>query len=151
MKPRTSIKPHSAFTNFVLTSHLPLVIPENGKNKCRLSVGDETRQWLEGKISLFDTSIYHDAINDSDEMRYILMLRIWHPDLTREERGALQFIYDCLEIPELLSSDPRMVMLAEQRANSLREFPLGESSSSSTTVGGGFGSKQRSNRRSKKK
>jgi hypothetical protein len=62
----------------------------------------------------------------------------------------LQFIYDCLEIPELLSSDPRMVMLAEQRANSLREFPLGESSSS-TTVGGGFGSKQRSNRRSKKK
>jgi len=148
MKPRTSIKPHSDFTNFVLTSHLPLVIPENGSNKCRLSVGDETRQWLEGKIILFDTSIYHDAINDSDEMRYILMLRIWHPDLTIEERQALQFIYDCLEIPELLSEDPGTVLLAEQQAKSLREFPL--RGSSTVGGGGGFGSKQRSNKGKKK-
>ena len=69
MKPNTSIKPHSDFTNFVLTSHLPLVVPENGNNKCRLSVGDDTRQWMEGKVILFDTSILHDAINQSDGMR----------------------------------------------------------------------------------
>lgn len=145
MNPRTSIKLHSDFTNFVLTSHLPLVIPENGSNKCRLSVGDETRQWLEGKMIMFDTSIYHDAINDSDEMRYILMLRIWHPDLTREEREALQLIYDCLEIPDLLSPDPAVVLLAEQRAKSFREFPLRDN-----TVGGGFGSRQRSNKSKRK-
>ncbi|KAL7526916.1 hypothetical protein ACHAWF_001966 [Thalassiosira exigua] len=130
MKPHTSIKPHSDFTNFVLTSHLPLVVPENGNDKCRLSVGDETRQWLEGKVILFDTSIYHDAVNDSDETRYILMLRIWHPDLTTKEREALQFIYDCLEIPELLSGDPS----AERRAKAMREFPLKET--------GGFGSRR---------
>ena len=144
MKPRTSIKPHSDFTNFVLTSHLPLVIPENGNNKCRLSVGDETRQWIEGEILLFDTSIYHDAINDSDDMRYILMMRVWHPDLSKEERDALQFIYDCLEMPELLSPDPGTALLAEQRVNSLREFPLRD------IVGGGFGSKQKSNKIKKK-
>ena len=135
MKPHTDIKPHSDFTNFVLTSHLPLVIPENGNNKCRLSVGDETRQWIEGEMMLFDTSIYHDAINDSDEMRYILMLRVWHPDLTKEEREALQFIYDCLEIPELLSDDPQMVFVAEQKANMMREFPL----KNYAGAGGGFG------------
>ncbi|KAL9182404.1 hypothetical protein ACHAXT_013056 [Thalassiosira profunda] len=134
MKPQTSIKPHSDFTNFVLTSHVPLVIPENGNNKCRLSVGDETRQWLEGNVILFDTSIYHDAINDSDEMRYILMLRIWHPDLTTEEREALQLIYDCLEIPELLSTDPGTVQMAEQHAKMMREFPLKDT--------GGFGGKK---------
>jgi len=134
MKPQTSIKPHSDFTNFVLTSHLPLVIPENGNNKCRLSVGDETREWLEGKVILFDTSIYHDAINDSEEMRYILMLRVWHPDLTKEEIEALQFIYDCLEIPELLSDDPGTVFMAEQRAKMVKEFPLIGSQAS-----GGFG------------
>lgn len=134
MKPHTSIKPHSDFTNFVLTSHIPLVIPENGNNKCRLSVGDETREWLEGKVILFDTSIYHDAINDSDEMRYILMLRVWHPDLTTDEREALQLIYDCLEIPELLSSDVGTVFMAEQRAKMMREFPLVET--------GGFGAKK---------
>ena len=133
MKPHTSIKPHSDFTNFVLTSHLPLVIPENGNNKCRLSVGDETREGLEGKVILFDTSIYHDAINESDEMRYILMLRVWHPDLSNDEREALQFIYDCLEIPELLSDDPNTVVMAEQRVKLVREFPLKDV--------GGFGSK----------
>lgn len=137
MKPQTSIKPHSDFTNFVLTSHVPLVIPDNGNNKCRLSVGDETRQWLEGKVILFDTSIYHDAVNDSDEMRYILMLRIWHPDLTEDERGALQFIYDCLEIPELLSTDPGTVVKAEQHANTVKEFPLKDAA-----IAGGFGAQR---------
>ncbi|KAL7468868.1 hypothetical protein ACHAXS_012886 [Conticribra weissflogii] len=140
MKPHTSIKPHSDFTNFVLTSHLPLVIPENGNNKCRLSVGDETRQWLEGNVMMFDTSIYHDAINDSDEMRYILMFRVWHPDLTKEEKEALQFIYDCLEIPELLSDDPGTVFVAEQRARIAKEFPLNENvNGSGGGGGGGFG------------
>ena len=133
MKPKSDIKPHSDFTNFVLTSHLPLVIPENGSNKCRLSVGDETRQWIEGELMMFDTSIYHDAINDSDEMRYILMLRVWHPDLSKDEKVALQFIYDCLEVPELLSDDPKTVLLAETKANMMREFPLKIES------GGGFG------------
>merc|ERR1712037_652969 len=141
-KPRTTIKPHSDFTNFVLTSHLPLVVPDNGQNTCRLSVGDVTRQWIEGKVILFDTSIYHDAINDSDETRYILMLRIWHPDLTREERKALQFIYDCLEIPELLSEDPGAVFVAEQRAASMREFPLKETGGFGARRGGSIGGKK---------
>lgn len=60
----------------MLTSHLPLVVPENGNNKCRLSVGDESRQWMEGKVILFDTSILHDAINEADEMRYELQFNI---------------------------------------------------------------------------
>ena len=144
MKPHTDIKPHSDFTNFVLTSHLPLVVPENGNNKCRLSVGDETREWLEGKVILFDTSIYHDAVNDSDEMRYILMLRVWHPDLSEEERDALQFIYDCLEIPELLSDDPDVVSMAEQHAESMRAFPLLKAAT------GGFGAKGSGGKKGKK-
>lgn len=152
MKPHTDIKPHSDFTNFVLTTHVPLVIPENGKNKCRLSVGDEERQWMEGKVILFDTSILHDAVNESEEMRYILMLRIWHPDLSEEERGALQFIYDCLEVPELLSEDPGMVFMAEQRAKMMRDFPLEdiEASSGGFATGGGKGKKGRGKKNGKK-
>ena len=147
MKPQTSIKPHSDFTNFVLTSHLPLVIPENGNNKCRLSVGDETREWLEGQVILFDTSIYHDAINESQEMRYILMLRIWHPDLTEVEIDALQFIYDCLEFPQLLSGDSESVYIAEQRAKMVKEFPL---TGRSKTGGFGGGSKTKGKAKRKK-
>ena len=145
MKPHSSIKPHSDFTNFVLTSHLPLVIPENGNNKCRLSVGDETRQWMEGEVMMFDTSIYHDAINDSDDMRYILMFRVWHPDLTADERNALQFIYDCLEVPDMLSEDPQTVLMAEQQAKMMREFPLKKE------TGGGFGGAKKGKGKGKKK
>jgi len=123
MQPHTDIKMHSDFTNFVLTSHLALDIPDNGKNKCRLTVGDDTKQWLNGEVTLFDTSIMHDAINESDKTRYILMMRIWHPDLTEPERNALQFTWDCLAIPELVSPDPAERFMAEERVKLLHAFP----------------------------
>ena len=58
------------------------------------------------------------------------MLRVWHPDLTPVEIEALQFIYDCLEIPELLSDDPETVYIAEQRARMVKEFPLTQTQAS---------------------
>lgn len=123
MQPGSDIKLHSDFTNFVLTSHLALVIPENGNSKCRLTIGDETRQWLEGGIMVFDTSVMHSAINESEEVRYILMFRIWHPDLTDVERDAIQFVYDRLEMPELLSEDAGTRWMAEERVKMARTFP----------------------------
>jgi len=85
MKPDSAIKMHSAFTNFVLTSHLALDIPENGNNKCRLTVGDDSKQWINGEMMLFDTSIMNDAVNESNAIRFILMFRVWHPELTKTE------------------------------------------------------------------
>jgi len=124
MKPHTKIKPHSDFTNFVLTSHLPLDIPYSGENKCRLTIGDTERQWINGEVMLFDTSILHDAVNESDKMRYILMLRVWHPDLTDAERQALQFTYNALEFPGLVSSDPEERSRAERIVEAARAFPV---------------------------
>ena len=69
----------------MLTSHLGLDIPPD----CHITVGDKTRYWKDGQVTMFDTSIFHDAVNDSDEYRYILMLRVWHPELTDTERAAL--------------------------------------------------------------
>jgi len=124
MEGPSSIKKHSDFTNFVLTSHLALDIPHSGENKCRLTVGNETRQWLNGKTSVFDTSLLHDAINESDQMRYILMMRVWHPDLSNVEKEALQFTFDCLEFPGLISSDSEERFKAEKIAELTRSFPL---------------------------
>lgn len=145
MKPNSDIKLHSDFTNFVLTSHLAVDIPESGQNKCRLSVGDETRQWINGEVMLFDTSIMHDAINESDEMRYILMFRVWHPDLTEVEKNALQLIYDCLEYPDLLSTDEKTRTAAEEAIANVRAFPKLKSVSS------GFGNTGAQNSGKKKK
>jgi aspartate beta-hydroxylase len=123
MQPHTDIKPHSDFTNFVLTSHLPIDIPYSGQNKCRLKIGDTERQWINGELLLFDTSLMHDAVNESDKTRYILMLRLWHPDLTDIERQALQFTYDCLEFPEILSADVRERTQAELSVEAAKVFP----------------------------
>ena len=110
--------------HFVLTSHLAVDIPYSGENKCRLTVGDETRQWINGEVSLFDTSIMHDAVNESDKERFILMLRVWHPDLSSIEKDALQYIYDILETPDLVSPDPGARFMAEQKVDLMHAFPI---------------------------
>mmetsp|Transcript_17327 Transcript_17327/g.32823 ORF Transcript_17327/g.32823 Transcript_17327/m.32823 type:complete len:413 (+) Transcript_17327:128-1366(+) len=147
MKPHSEIKLHSDFTNFVLTSHLAIEIPENGNNKCRLTVGDETREWRNGEVMLFDTSLMHDAVNESDGMRYILMFRVWHPDLTEVEREALQFIYDCLSVPEMLDENEQFRMNAERQVQKLRQFPKIKS----TSVGFGKNSSSDNSSKNKKK
>ena len=146
----SKIEQHSDFTNFVLTSHLALKIPQNGENKCRLTVGDETRQWINGSVMVFDTSLMHDAINDSDEMRYILMFRVWHPDLTPVERQALQFTYDCLEVPELVSQDAGARSLAQQLVESMRAFPQIRTASGGFGGGGGSSDAKKKNQKKKK-
>ena len=123
MQPKSDIKLHSDFANFVLTCHLAIDIPNNGQNKCRLTIGDTTKQWINGDVLLFDTSLMHDAINEADQTRYILMFRIWHPDLTTIETQALQYIWDCLAMPNLLSDNLGDKFMAEQRAATLKSFP----------------------------
>lgn len=123
LQPDSAIKPHSDFTNFVLTSHLGVEIPYSGQNKCRLRIGDTTREWTNGEVMVFDTSIMHDAVNETDKTRYILMLRVWHPDLEPAERDALQFIYDCLDYPDLLSADAALRQKAEEEVLASRVFP----------------------------
>jgi len=88
LAPHTKIPAHSSVTNARLVIHLPLVVPDG----CRFRVGSETRPWREGEAWVFDDTIEHEAWNDSDHYRVILMIDIWNPYLTLAERelvGAL--------------------------------------------------------------
>lgn len=82
MEPRTHIPPHSSVTNARLVVHLPIVVPPG----CRFRVGNETREWREGKAWVFDDTLNHEAWNDSDERRVIVMIDVWNPLLTAAER-----------------------------------------------------------------
>lgn len=79
MPPRSTIGPHSDMCNFALTAHLGVDVPEG---ECTLTVGDGTRGWRNGGVMLFDTSILHEAENRADRTRYILMMRVYHHELT---------------------------------------------------------------------
>jgi aspartyl/asparaginyl beta-hydroxylase (cupin superfamily) len=82
LKPRTRIPPHVGISNARLVTHLPLIIPE----ACGFRVGNQTRHWVPGKAWVFDDTIEHEAWNDSDKLRVVLIFDIWHPHLTAAER-----------------------------------------------------------------
>ncbi|CAJ1409442.1 unnamed protein product [Effrenium voratum] len=85
--PKTKILEHSDNQNYILTLHLGLLLEQG---KCSLQVGQRKRDWEEGQAFVFDTTFIHSATNDSSRSRYVLVLRFWHPNLSKEERRAVQ-------------------------------------------------------------
>lgn len=85
LKPGTYIPPHNGATNARLTVHLPLIIPPD----CGLRVGEETHVWEPGKLVLFDDTIRHEAWNNSNQLRVVLIFDVWHPMLTPLEREMI--------------------------------------------------------------
>jgi aspartyl/asparaginyl beta-hydroxylase (cupin superfamily) len=92
LRAHTHIPPHNGMLNTRLIAHLPLVVP----GQCRLRVGNEVREVVEGKMMIFDDSIEHEAFNDSDEIRIILLFEIWRPELSMEERRALTVLFESI-------------------------------------------------------
>ena len=89
LKPRTRIPPHTGVTNTRAIIHLPLIVPEG----CGFRVGGETRQWIVGKPFAFDDTIEHEAWNDSDELRSVLIFDVWNPHLTEREQDIIARYY----------------------------------------------------------
>lgn len=93
LKPRTRIPPHTGVANTRLVVHLPLLVPPG----CGFRVGNETREWKVGEAWVFDDTIEHEAWNEGDETRVVLIFDIWHPDLTEAERQAYARIMAALD------------------------------------------------------
>jgi aspartate beta-hydroxylase len=88
LQPRTRIPPHTGIANFRLVVHLPLVLPAH----CGFRVGGETREWRIGEAWVFDDTIEHEAWNESDETRIILICDVWSPRLSPAEREAIRAV-----------------------------------------------------------
>jgi len=82
LEPHTRIPPHTGDTNARLIVHLPLILP----GQCAFRVGNDVREWKFGEAFVFDDTIEHEAWNDSDEIRVVLIFDIWNPYLTPAER-----------------------------------------------------------------
>jgi Aspartyl/Asparaginyl beta-hydroxylase len=92
LKPHTHIPPHSGMLNTRLIVHLPLIVPDG----CRLRVGNDVRPFVAGKAMIFDDSIEHEAWNDSDQTRVVLLFEIWRPELSADERHALTAMFEAI-------------------------------------------------------
>lgn len=92
LKPGTHIAPHHGMLNTRLICHIPLLVPRD----CALRVGNEIRSWEIGKALIFDDSIEHEAWNNSDRTRVILLFEIWRPEIDAEERAALTALFEAI-------------------------------------------------------
>lgn len=81
----TRIPPHTGSTNVRLLCHLPLVLP----GPAAFRVGNETREWKLGQAWVFDDTIEHEAWNDANALRVILIFDVWNPFLEPGERERI--------------------------------------------------------------
>jgi aspartyl/asparaginyl beta-hydroxylase (cupin superfamily) len=93
LRPGAHIPPHHGLVNTRLICHLPVIVP----GKCRFRVGNETRDWVEGKGWAFDDSIEHEAWNGSDRTRVILLFDVWRPELTEDERALVISLFEAID------------------------------------------------------
>lgn len=92
LQPGTRLPAHTGVSNVRAIVHLPLIVPAN----CGFRVGGETRGWVEGQPFAFDDTIEHEAWNDSDALRAVLILDVWNPHLSDEERQMLESLFVAL-------------------------------------------------------
>ncbi len=85
LHPGAKIAPHTGFINTRLICHLPLLVPP----ECGFRVGNDTRAWEPGKAFVFDDTINHEAWNNSDQTRVVLLFDIWRPELSEQETALI--------------------------------------------------------------
>jgi aspartyl/asparaginyl beta-hydroxylase (cupin superfamily) len=85
LRPRSRIPAHTGVTNTRAIVHLALDVPPG----CGFRVGGETREWVEGKAFAFDDTIEHEAWNDSDARRAVLIIDAWNPHLSPRECSGI--------------------------------------------------------------
>lgn len=105
--PNTIIQPHCGPTNIRHRLHFSLSVPpvfSNSHNDDHDSEGPilkvlhNTMKWEEGKAFVFDDSLVHSAEypnveNGSGEVRVVLVVDLWHPSLSDDEKEILEHLY----------------------------------------------------------
>ena len=82
IQPGTHIRMHTGPSNERLRVHLTIL----HSGGARIRVGSEWRTWVQGEAIIFDDSWEHEVVHNGDELRVVLIMDIWHPDLPVDQR-----------------------------------------------------------------
>jgi aspartate beta-hydroxylase len=88
LAPKTRIPAHTGVTNTRFIAHLALAVPPG----CGFRVGAETREWREGRAWVFDDTFEHEAWNESEVPRIVLIFDVWNSFLTPAERDLVSVV-----------------------------------------------------------
>lgn len=86
LEPGAHLRAHFGPHNARLRCHLGLVVPPG----CALRVDNETRTWAEGEVLVFDDSFEHEVWNRGSGTRIVLIVDVWHPDLSPAQIVAIR-------------------------------------------------------------
>jgi aspartate beta-hydroxylase len=89
LAPGSRVEPHRGPTNLRLRCHVGIDVPAG----CGIRVGGEARRWSEGRCIVFDDSFEHEVWNESARERIVLIVDLWHPDLSDDEVALLEGLY----------------------------------------------------------
>lgn len=78
LEPGTHITVHRGPNKGALRYQLGVIVPGE-PGDCRIRVGDEMIVWADGEGCMFDFTVPHEAWNDSDGIRVLLMLEVVTP------------------------------------------------------------------------
>lgn len=79
LAPKSKLMPHCGETNSIIRCHMGLKVP--GKlPELGLKVNGQNLCWEEGKVFAFNDAFQHEAWNNTDEYRYVLVFDIMRPE-----------------------------------------------------------------------
>lgn len=87
LQPKTKIPSHYGISNIKWTLHIPIEINE----KSYLEVAGQKQYWHEKtEALLFDDSFIHSAQNGANTPRAVLIIDLWNPHLSSQERDDIK-------------------------------------------------------------
>lgn len=122
LEPQARILPHTGETNGVFRVHLGLSIPGEPPG-CGFKVKDETRAWQEGKCLVFLDAFQHEAFNQTDEKRYVLILDIVRPEFQNLTKHICVQSLSVLSLYWLMSKLPAFLCLELQKGVESGRYP----------------------------
>ena len=84
---KSKIFAHCGSTSLRKRYHLGIKIPDG--QKCRIRVGEDWVYWKKGKAFSFFDSMEHEVVNDSDNLRLLLIIDVWSDDLPNSIKKCL--------------------------------------------------------------
>lgn len=89
----SKIPPHTGMVNCRYICHLPLIVPPD----CGFRVGERTINWKEGEVIIFDDTVEHEAWNNSQQDRLVLIFDVWRPELVEGEQAQIQALFNAVD------------------------------------------------------
>ena len=89
LKPGSHIKLHQGSSNVKMTCHLGISGILQPHGQLHIRAGAESRSWKEDTWIIFNDSVPHEVWHNGDQPRCVLIVDVWHADLTQTERWAI--------------------------------------------------------------